>query len=469
MTSSSPKHLAIVGAGPGGYSAAFLAADLGMKVTLIQDEPQPGGVCLHRGCIPSKALLHAARLIRETQEAKQWGLNFTSPAIDLNALREWKTRMTEQMAGGLETLCGKRGIERVLGRAAFADASTLVVGQDTRIEFDHCIIATGSRPVMPGLFKGLGPAVWDSSRALEVKSIPRRLLVVGGGYIGLEMGTVYAALGCQVTVVEKMAGLLAGIDRDLVRPLSGRLEQHFHAVHLDCEVVEAVPEEGGLRVRWTGPNGDAEETFDRVLVAVGRKPNSDALGLENTAIKLDDNGFIATDAFGRTEEPGIYAVGDVAGGALLAHKAAHEGRAVAEHLHGSGESADRPVLPAVVFTDPEIAWCGLTEEAARREGRAVKVARFPWGASGRAQTLGRSEGLTKWIIDPETERVLGAGIVGAGAGELIAEAVLAVQSGARASELGRTVHAHPTLSETLMEAAQSFYGTAPHIYKPRRG
>jgi dihydrolipoamide dehydrogenase len=460
----------VIGGGPGGYAAAFRAADLGRKVTLVDPDPQPGGVCLHRGCIPSKALLHAARLILETREAKDWGLKFRRPQIDLAALREWQQKVVGQLANGVAELCRRRGVEHVQGRATFEDSPTvrLTESEVSRIRFGHAILATGSRPAtLPSLDLDT-PRLMDSTSALALDEIPETLLVIGGGYIGLELGTVYAALGSRVTLVELTEGLLPGVDRDLVRPLQARLKGLFHAIHLKTKVVGMEETEAGLTVTLEG-EGEApvepRQTFDRALVAVGRRPNSDGIGLENTGVEVDGRGFVVVDERQRTKDERFFAIGDVAGEPMLAHKATAEGKVVAEVLAGQAAVFDPRAIPAVVFTDPEVAWCGLTETEAKRQGRAVQVARFPWAASGRAATLGRSEGLTKLVLDPETGRVWGVGAVGVGVGELIAEAVLAVEMGAVAEDLAESIHAHPTLSETLQEGAEVFLGRATHLYR----
>jgi dihydrolipoamide dehydrogenase len=460
----------VIGGGPGGYAAAFRAADLGRKVTLVDPDPQPGGVCLHRGCIPSKALLHAARLILETREAKDWGLKFRRPQIDLAALREWQQKVVGQLANGVAELCRRRGVEHVQGRATFEDSQTvrLTESEVSRIRFGHAILATGSRPAtLPSLDLDT-PRLMDSTSALALDEIPETLLVIGGGYIGLELGTVYAALGSRVTLVELTEGLLPGVDRDLVRPLQARLKGLFHAIHLKTKVVGMEETEAGLTVTLEG-EGEApvepRQTFDRALVAVGRRPNSDGIGLENTGVEVDGRGFVVVDERQRTKDERFFAIGDVAGEPMLAHKATAEGKVVAEVLAGQAAVFDPRAIPAVVFTDPEVAWCGLTETEAKRQGRAVQVARFPWAASGRAATLGRSEGLTKLVLDPETGRVWGVGAVGVGVGELIAEAVLAVEMGAVAEDLAESIHAHPTLSETLQEGAEVFLGRATHLYR----
>ncbi len=460
----SDKNLLVLGGGPGGYTAAFLAADLGMQVTLVDAGSKPGGVCLHRGCIPSKALLHLAHLLHQTREAKNWGLNFGDPRVDLDGVRKWKNQVVSKMASGLASLCKQRGVRYVQGRGVFKDSHTVVVSDKETLTFDSCILAVGSVPVVPPMFAELGNRVLDSTGALEMEKIPERLLVVGGGYIGLEMGTVYAALGSRVTVVEMTDGLLPGVDRDLVRPLQNRLQRQFEAVHLQTRASSVENDGEAVKVGLEGDAGKKEETFDRVLVSVGRKPNSRGIGLENTRVEVDEQGFVQADAEQKTGDPSILAIGDVVGGAMLAHKAAHEGRVAVEILQGEAARFDR-VVPAVVFTDPEIAWCGLTETEAKEQGKAVTGAKFPWGASGRAQTLGRQDGLTKLLVDPESERILGVGLVGPGAGELIAEGVLAVEMGAVAKDLALSVHPHPTLSETLMEAAEVFYGTPTHIFK----
>lgn len=488
----------VIGGGPGGYAAAFRAADLGLKVTLVDRDPQPGGVCLHRGCIPSKALLHVARLISEAREAEAWGVRFGPPQVDLAALRDWKQKVVSQLAHGVTGLAQRRGVEFIQGQAAFEDSRTVRLTQSdavpplshpptlplsseaARIQFNHAILATGSRPlVLPGLDLNT-PRLMDSTSALALEKIPETLLVVGGGYIGLELGTVYAALGSRVTVVELTDGLLPGVDRDLVRPLQARLKSLFHAIRMKTKVVGMEETEAGLTVTLEGEGGTptpgpsparrgggdvSRQTFDRVLVAVGRRPNSEGIGLENTGVEVDERGFVKVDQQQRTTDERIFAIGDVAGEPMLAHKATSEGKVAAEALAGQPSVSDPRAIPAVVFTDPEVAWCGLTETEAKRQGRKVQVARFPWGASGRATTLDRTEGLTKLILDPETGRVLGVGIVGLGAGELIAEATLAVEMGAVADDLALTIHAHPTLSETLQEAAEVFLGQATHLYR----
>src|SRR5262247_4238868 len=467
-------QVAVVGGGPGGYAAAFMAADLGLRVALVDLEPNPGGVCLYCGCIPSKALLHVAKVIGESRHAADWGIEFSKPKIDLDKLRAWKEGVVNKLTGGLGQLSKQRKVDFIRGRAAFLDSRTLKIeGQDgeRRLVFENAIIATGSRPAAPpalSLDSPRVPRIMDSTAALELDDIPKTMLVIGGGYIGLELGTVYAALGTQVSLVEMTSGLLPGVDRDLVSILARRVDKIFHSVMLNAKVVEMLEERNGVRVRIEGAEiGGDEAVYEKVLVAVGRKPNSGGLGLEKTKVIIDARGFVQVDAARRTAEPAIYAIGDVAGEPMLAHKATHEGRVAAEAISGRAVAFEPRAIPAVVFTDPEVAWCGLTESQAKEEGRPVKVARFPWGASGRAATLDRVDGVTKLIIDPESERVLGVGITGVGAGELIAEGVLAVEMGAVASDLELSIHPHPTLSETLMESAETFFGQSTHYYRPK--
>lgn len=462
------KRVIILGAGPGGYTAAFLAADRGMQVTLVDENSRPGGVCLHRGCIPSKSLLHLSRLIEETRSAEAFGLKFQSPEIDLNQIREWSRGVIDKMSNGLISLCKQRGVDFVKGRARFLDSNSLVINDNEQIKFDHCILATGSQPICPPLFSKISDRLLTSTTALELEEIPERLLVVGGGYIGLEMGTVYSALGSHVTVVEMTGDLLPGVDRDLVRSLLPRLKSQFQNIYLNTQVISCELKGNQIVTELDGPGGVELANYDRVLVAVGRKPNSMNLGLESTRIKTDDKGFVEVDERNQTAEPSIFAIGDVIGGTMLAHKASAEGKAVIKILSGEEPSPKGQCVPAVVFTDPELAWCGLTETEAKNNDRRVQVAKFPWGASGRAQALGRPDGVTKLILDPDTEEVLGMGICGVGAGELIGEGVLAVDNGLKAKDLAHSIHPHPTLSETIMETAESFYGEATHIYRKLR-
>jgi dihydrolipoamide dehydrogenase len=446
--------VAVIGGGPGGYSAAFRCAELGLDTVVVDAAKRLGGACLHEGCIPSKALLHVAALAHEVERAREFGLDWGKPSVSLDALRTWKAeRVVGKLARGLAGVARSKGVDVIGGRAVFEDSRGLrVEGEEPqKIRFKHAIIATGSTPAS---LPGLGPAsgrVMDSTRALEIADVPERLLVIGGGYIGLELGTVYAALGSRVTLVEMTDGLLPGVDRDLLQPLARRLQTLFAAIHLSAKVTT---------LRESGEQVDAEiagrgvETFDRVLVAVGRRARSAGLGLEATRARTDERAFILIDDRCRTADPHIYAVGDVTGEPLLAHRAMRQGKVAAEAIAGRPSAFDNVAVPAIVFTDPEIAWCGLTEGKAAETGTPVKVARFQWAASGRAATLGRSDGLTKLVADPESGRVLGAGVVGPGAGELIAEAVLAVETAALAEDLASTIHAHPTLSESWMEAAE---------------
>lgn len=466
-------QVAVIGAGPGGYPAAFLAADLGLDVTLIDPEENPGGVCLYRGCIPSKALLHAAGVITEAGHSSDWGITFPKPKIDLDRLREWKDDVVRKLVGGLGQLSAQRKINYIQGRASFIDSHTLEIkrenGSTENLGFTHAVIATGSSPaVIPGIpYDSAG--VLDSTSALELPEIPKTMLIVGGGYIGLELGTVYSALGTEVSVVEMTSGLMPGVDRDLVRVYQKRAGEIFKSIMLDTKVAGVEESGKGMKVRLEGEEiEDGETIFDKVLISVGRKPNSGDLGLENTGVETDSKGFIKVDEERRTSDPSIFAIGDVSGEPMLAHKATHEGRTVAEILAGKKSAFQPSAIPAVVFTDPEIAWCGLTETEAREMGISVKAARFPWGASGRAATMGLSDGVTKLIIDPGTERVLGMGIAGQGAGELIAEGVLAIEMAALASDIELSIHPHPTLSETVMEAAEVFYGQSTHTYRPGR-
>jgi dihydrolipoamide dehydrogenase len=463
--------LVVIGAGPGGYAAAFLAADLGREVTLVDPEPNPGGVCLYRGCIPSKALLHVVKVIEESRQAENWGVTYAEPRIDLDRMRAWKNEVVGKLTGGLGQLAKRRKVTHLQGTARFRDSRTLVVakteGGNETVSFEHAILATGSRPTrLPGLPDS--PRILDSTTALEMETIPERLLVVGGGYIGLELGSVYAGLGSKVTVVEMLDSLLPGVDPDLVRPLARKLEITFEAVHLRTKVAAVKEQKSGLRVEFEGEGTVPPQVFDRILVSVGRRPNSEDLGLENTRIQPDPQGFVPVDTKRRTAEESVYAIGDVAGQPMLAHKASHEGRTAVEAILGHDVVFRPRAIPAVVFTDPEIAWAGLTESEAKARGRKVEVSRFPWAASGRSLTLDRTDGLTKLLIDPETERVLGVGICGPGAGELIAEGALAIEMAATAKDLELTIHPHPTLSETVMFSAEAFYGTATDIFRPRR-
>ena len=472
MTETYNLRIAVVGGGPGGYAAAFLAADLGLKVTLVDPEANPGGVCLYRGCIPSKALLHVAQVINESRHAKNWGIEFAEPKIDVARLRSFKEGVVKKLTSGLGLLAKQRKVEFVQGTAAFETSTTLRItkpdGSEDSRSFDRIILATGSRPAVIPQFKLDTPRMMDSTGALDLKDLPTSLLVIGGGYIGLELGTVYAALGTRVSVVEMLPGLLPGADRDLVLPLHKRMEKIFDAIMVNTTVESVKAESNGIRVVFKGPDAkETEKVFDKVLVSVGRKPNSEIAGLDKTQVKVDQRGFIQVNKQLQTDDPAIYAIGDVAGEPMLAHKASHEGRTAVEAIAGHKVAFEPNAIPAVVFTDPEIAWCGLTETQAQKENREVKVAKFPWAASGRAITLDRSEGMTKLVIDPHTERVLGVGIVGVNAGEMIAEGVLAIEMGALAKDIALTIHPHPTLSETVMESAEVFFGTSTDIYRPK--
>lgn len=472
-------QLVVIGGGPGGYAAAFLAADEGMEVVLVEAEGRLGGTCLLRGCIPSKALLHVARVVSETEEMEHdWGVSFGKPKIEIDKLRARKNKVIDTLTGGLGGLAKKRNVTVVKAFAKFVDANTITLEGDDpsipagkTITFEHAIIATGSVPAMPGAFNIGSDRVMDSTGALELADIPESLLVIGGGYIGLEMGTVYANLGTKVSVVELQDGLLMGADRDLVKPLARKLKTLFEdRIYLNTKV-GSVSKAGDdkIEVTFEGPAKFGTERFDRVLISVGRRPSTQNLGLENLpGVQVDQRGFIAHDESLRTAADNIFVIGDAAGEPMLAHKANHEGRHAVEVILGHATIYDKRAIPAVVFTDPEIAWTGITAEEAKRDGIPHEVVAYPWAASGRAQALGRTEGMTKWIVDPETERLLGCGIVGPGAGELVAEATLAIEMGCVARDITETIHAHPTLSETMMNAAEVFYGTATEIYKPKK-
>jgi dihydrolipoamide dehydrogenase len=451
--------VAVVGGGPGGYSAAFRCAELGLETVVIDADRRLGGACLFEGCIPSKALLHVAAVVSEAERAKEWGVDFGEPRISLDPLRKWKQeRVVGKLARGLASVAKAKGVTVIGGRAIFEDSSTLRIEGDTlqKVRFKHAIVATGSEPSpLPGAALR-SDRVMDSTAALELPEIPERLLVIGGGYIGLELGTVYATLGSRVTLVEMTEGLLPGVDRDLVQPLQRRIEKLFAAVHLRTKVTGL--RETGDRIEAT-LEGQGPQTFDRVLVAVGRRARSSGLGLEATRVRLTDRGgFVQIDDRGRTDDPHVYAVGDVTGEPMLAHRAMRQGKVAAEVLAGQPAAFDNVAIPAVVFTDPEIAWCGLSEAQAKSQGMETKVSKFQWAASGRAATIGRADGLTKLVADAASGRVVGVGIVGPGAGELIAEATLAVETAALVEDVAATIHAHPTLSETLMEAAENLLG-----------
>ena len=470
---NSKTNLVVIGAGPGGYAAAFLAADLGMNVTLIDKEKNPGGVCLYRGCIPSKAFLHVAKLINETHEAKDWGVEFSEPKINLEKLRDWKSSVVSKLTGGLGQLSKQRKINYLQGKASFINSSTLKIekqnGEVENFSFDKAIIATGSIIATIPALQIKSSRVLNSSTALDLPLIPKSLLVIGGGYIGLELGSVYSALGTKVSVVEMMPGLLPGADRDLVIHLSKRLEKSFDKIMLDSKVVEMKEESDGLQVKIQNKNDEiAEQKYDYVLMSIGRKPDTSGLGLENTKVKVNQRGWITVNEQLRTDDANIYAIGDIVGEPMLAHKASHEGRVAVEVIAGHKVAFGPKAIPAVVFTDPEIAWAGLTETQAREKEIKYEAAKFPWSASGRATTLGRNDGVTKLIVDPDTQRLIGIGICGPGAGELIAEGVLAIEMGANLTDLKLTIHPHPTLSETLMETAEIFFGQSTHVYRPKR-
>ncbi|MBK9137196.1 MAG: dihydrolipoyl dehydrogenase [Verrucomicrobia bacterium] len=464
-------EIVVIGAGPGGYAAAFYAADHGKKVVLVEREPRLGGVCLNRGCIPSKALLHAAHTVTLARESAHRGIAFAEPQLDLGKLRAWKESILTRLAGGVSQLAQKRNVTVITGRAYLEDPHTLRVetaaGQQF-VHFDHAIVATGSKPAMPKAFDLGNPRIMTSTEALEIEEIPPRLLVIGGGYIGMELGTVYATFGSEVVVVEAADTILGGSDPDLARPIAQRAQKNFKEIRTKAKVLSMATKGAQIRVVIEHEGQQLEELYDRVLVSVGRIPNGDDLGLENTKVTRDEKGFIIVDDRQRTEEPSIYAIGDICGGVLLAHKASREARIAVEAILDEHETIPEFVIPAVVFTDPELAWCGITEAEARAKGIPVEVAKFPWAASGRALTFDRPDGMTKLIIDPETERVLGVGIVGHGAGELIAEGVVAVEMGATAKDLALSVHPHPTLSETIMECAEVFYGHATHTLGRKR-
>jgi dihydrolipoamide dehydrogenase len=465
--------LAVIGGGPGGYAAAFLAADLGMDVTLIDKESNPGGVCLYRGCIPSKALLHVAKLINETKEASSWGIDFGEPKINLERLRAWKNEVVNKMTGGLGILSKQRKINYIQGTASFVNSSVLKIemanGKIDELKFDKIILATGSViSTIPSLNIN-SKRLLNSTSALDIPAIPKSLLVVGGGYIGLELGSVYSALGTKVSVVEMTPGLLPGADRDLVVYLAKRIEKSFDKVMLNSKVIEMKESGDNISVKIQAQDDTIlEYIYEYVLMSIGRRPETKGLGLENTKVKVNQKGWVVINKQLQTDDPNIYAIGDIAGEPMLAHKASHEGRTAVEHIAGHKVAFEPLAIPAVVFTDPEIAWAGLTEIQAKEKNINYVTAKFPWAASGRATTLGRSDGVTKLLIDPVTERVLGVGICGPGAGELIAEGVLAIEMGANASDLKLTIHPHPTLSETIMEAAEVFFGQSTHVYRPKK-
>ncbi|ASJ72439.1 dihydrolipoyl dehydrogenase [Granulosicoccus antarcticus] len=461
----------VLGSGPGGYTAAFRAADLGLRAVLVEKYDSLGGVCLNVGCIPSKAMLHAAKVITEYEEMGEHGFTFVRPEVDIDGLRSWKDSVVNKLTGGLKGLAKARKVEVVTGVGKFSGPNTMSVtndGKETTISFDQCIVAAGSEPVKLPFIPHDDPRVIDSTGALEMTDIPKRLLVLGGGIIGLEMGAVYDALGSKVTVVELMDQIIPGADKDIVKPLHNRIKGRYENIYLKTKVTAVTAEDDGLHVVFEGPDGEHVDTFDRVLVAVGRRPNGSTLGLENAGVAVDERGFIAVDNQQRTNVPHIFAIGDVVGQPMLAHKAVHEGKVAAEVCSGMKRVFDARVIPSVAYTDPEVAWVGMTEIEAKAQGIKVGKGVFPWAASGRSLSLGRSEGLTKLLFDPVDDRVIGAGIVGPNAGDLIAEVALAIEMGADAVDLGQTIHPHPTLSETVNFAAEMFEGTITDLIPPKK-
>jgi len=464
-------EIVVVGAGPGGYAAAFYAADLGKKVILIERDKRLGGVCLNRGCIPSKALLYATHQIVSAREGAHRGITFSEPTVDVSKLRAWKESIVEKLANGVGSLAKMRNVTVIKGRAYFEGSQKLRVETENGqqfVEYDKAILAVGSNAAMPKAFDLGNPRVMTSTEALEVEDIPENLLVVGGGYIGMELSTVYAALGSKITLVEALDNILTGADQDLARPVVAIAKKAFKEIRLKARVGKMSTAGKQIKVEMEYNGQKLTELYDRVLVAVGRVPNSNDLGLENTGVQIDEKGFVKVNPHQQTDDPNIYAIGDIAGGILLAHKAHKEARIAVENINGQDVVFENVIIPAVVFTDPELAWCGLTEAEAKEKGIKYEVAKFPWSASGRALTFDRTDGLTKMIVDSETERVLGVGICGTNAGELIAEATLALEMGATVEDIALTVHAHPTLSETVMECADAFYGHATHIFTRKK-
>ncbi|MGF1554098.1 MAG: dihydrolipoyl dehydrogenase [Paracoccaceae bacterium] len=465
-------ELLVLGSGPGGYSAAFRAADLGLDTVLVERNPTLGGVCLNVGCIPSKALLHAAKVITDAEEMDHFGVSLGKAKVDVDKLRDWKDGVVGKLVGGLAGLAKARKVKVVEGTGQFASDNLLRVtkddGSETTIGFDQCVVAAGSEPVQLPFVPHDDERVIDSTGALELADIPKRLLVLGGGIIGLEMGTVYDALGSKVTVVELMDQLIPGADRDIVKPLHKRMEGRFERIMLKTKVTAVEAMKTGLKVTFDGPDGETTDVFDKVLVAVGRRPNGRLVGLSNTGVEVDEKGFVKVDNQMRTSTGHIYAIGDIVGQPMLAHKAVHEGKVAAEVAAGHKRAFDARVIPSVAYTDPEVAWCGITENQAKAQGMKVGKGVFPWAASGRSLSIGRDEGVTKILFDQTTDRVVGAGIVGPSAGDLIAEAALAIEMGADATDLGRTIHAHPTLSETVNFAAEMFEGTITDLMPPKK-
>jgi dihydrolipoamide dehydrogenase len=465
-------EIVVLGGGPGGYAAAFYAADKGKKVILVEQEKRLGGVCLLRGCIPSKALLHTAKLVTEAEESGFRGITFGKPQIDLDKMRSWKDSVITKLTSGIATVAKMRGVQVLYGRGYFEDSRTLRVetseGQQ-RVTYQQIIVAVGSRPAMPREFDLGNPRVMTSTEALDLPDIPKKLLVIGGGYIGMELSTVYQALGSEISLVEAAGQILLGADPDLTLPVRRLAEKKFKSIRVNAKVKKMATAGKQIKVVVEHEGKDSEELYDRVLVSVGRAPNCTDLGLENTQVKVDDRGFIRVNNQQQTDDAAIYAIGDVVGGAMLAHKASREARVAVDVISGEQTKFENVVIPAVVFTDPEVAWAGLTESEAKKNNIPVEVVKFNWGASGRALSFDRPDGVTKLIVDPETERILGVGLCGAGAGELIGEGVFAIEMGATAKDLAESVHPHPTLSETLMESGELFYGTATHLFSPRRG
>jgi dihydrolipoamide dehydrogenase len=467
------SELTVLGAGPGGYIAAFYAADLGKEVTLIDQEPNPGGVCLYRGCIPSKALLHIAKLIYEAKEAEKWGISFGKPEINLDKIRKFKENVVSKLTGGLGQLSKQRKINYIQGKGKFINDRELLVesanGEEIIVEFQNCIIATGSLAASIPAFNVDPDRIWNSRSALNLPVIPQKLLTIGGGYIGLELSTVYASLGSDVTVVEMLPNILNGVDRDLAIFLEKSLKNKLKAIYTNTKVSKVEKTANGVAVEFEGANVEPKvQEFDYVLVSVGRIPNSKNIGLENTKVQVNEKGFIIVNHSLKTHSERIWAIGDVVGNPMLAHKASAEGKIAVESILGKNAVFEPKAIPAVVYTDPEIAWAGITELEAKQNGLNIKIGKFPWAASGRATTMDRADGITKIIADAETDTVLGVGIAGPGAGELIAEGTLAIEMAANVADIALTIHPHPTLSETMMEAAESYFGHSPHFYKPKK-